>query len=43
MGLYAVGGPEKERFPREAVGAFATIARSRSIPADLEARYASFF
>jgi beta-galactosidase len=44
MGLYRVSsGPGKERTPREAARAFASIAKSRTLDPALEAHYQSFF
>jgi len=43
FGLYAVDATTKDRALRDSGTAFARMAKSRDVPADLEAQYASYF
>jgi beta-galactosidase len=43
FGLYAVDGTTKDRALRDSGEAFAQMAKSRDVPAALEAQYASYF
>ncbi len=43
FGLYAVDPTTKDRALRDSGAAFARMAKSRDVPADLEAQYASYF